>query len=89
MAESSVPVNLPDGFALINGGQSTRDISVSGENYFGTISQTWGEFPDYIVGTSVLFPKSAIINLTYNGITYFLIDESDVILSEQASVPEP
>lgn len=83
MASSGVPVNLQSGYSLIYGASSTRGIGVSGDNYFGVVHQTGAGFPNYIIGQSVLFPKSAVINLTYGNQTYFLIDESKVIFSEQ------
>lgn len=79
----SLPVRLSPGIMSIYGASSINGI-LTNVMQFGVIDQLSSDIPgSFTIGDSVMFPISKIQDtITYNNISYFLIGETEVKLTE-------
>lgn len=83
----SVPftIGLPSGKILIS--DSVTGLGFSGVTgmAFGYVQQVYNGCMVTVVGNNVMYPKEAGAPLTYSGVNYFVINETDIVLYE--SIP--
>ena len=88
-----IPAIFPPGFVSIYGSGSTQGFTLQQEYYrdytFGLINQVTDEQGAYSLGQSVLFPFKQGVPVIYGGITYYIIDQSKIVLSENPIIIEP
>lgn len=81
----SLPVTLSPGYASIYGAPSTQGLSVPYQSpyQFGTIDQLPSTEPEaYGIGQSVMYNINDTVQVIYSGITYYLIPQNKILLTE-------
>lgn len=91
-----IPATFPPGFISIYGHGSIQGFggypNKESGYMFGLVNQlSNGGSGAYSLGRSVLFPYKNSIPLIYGGTTYYLVQESQIVLTEDEIViiPEP
>ena len=83
----SLPAILPANTVSIYGYQSLQGISSVAQGFqFGIIDQMYFGAQSDLVGQSVLFRLDKSLQLNYDNATYFLIQEEDIILTENSEL---
>lgn len=81
----SLPVQLSPGYVSIYGGQSIQGLQLpyNSPYQFGTINQMGSSLPlGYDVGKSVMYNGNDTEQVIYEGITYYILPENKIILTE-------
>ena len=80
----SLPVRLPVGIVSIYNASSINGLAPFDPEFnFGVVDQTYSQVPGIVTnGQTVMYNKENSIQIAYQGITYYLVDEKKITLVE-------
>ena len=83
------PFNLKPNYVSIYGASSIQGINpINPQMQFGLVEQISGALPNVVaVGDSVMFRVDDANVVEYNGNQYFLVQEQNIILTEDSAAP--
>lgn len=88
-----IPATFPAGYLSIYGRQSIQGFTPSSGYQFGVINQMSGDGGGlFSLGRSVMFPYKNQVSVIYGNVEYYLIPQSDILLTENEIIivePEP